>query len=248
MKQTNLLSLVNPKKNFANSANRKSNPVKIITSYKDLLQESIANVSRPVSRNNNTSRQIVQENNSSKDSLSKSNPVVYGDANDDGLVDEKDTALVLDRMFADMTGTGHTVKVNMKNVDFGGDGKITLEDYSTVLSIYNERQKQAKQVLKGDANGDGKVNQRDLELISSRMINASLDKNFDIKAADMNGDGEIDSIDVSKVRQLVKEHEASVRTLQGDSNGDGVVNETDHQNIKDYLSGKGSSEDFIKKN
>ena len=152
MKQTNLLSLVNPKKNFANSANRKSNPVKIITSYKDILQESIANVSRPVSRNNNTSRQIVQENNSSKDSLSKSNPVVYGDANDDGLVDEKDTALVLDRMFADMTGTGHTVKVNMKNVDFGGDGKITLEDYSTVLSIYNERQKQAKQVLKRKKN------------------------------------------------------------------------------------------------
>ena len=56
MKQASFLSLVNPKKNFANSASRKSASVNIATSYKDILQESIANVSRPVSRNNNTSR------------------------------------------------------------------------------------------------------------------------------------------------------------------------------------------------
>ena len=235
------------------------------------------------------------------------------DANDDGVVDEQDYELFVKRYFAEMEGKGDSVEVNMKNVDFSEDGTITLEDFATFMTIYYEQQNKvkqilkgdanddgvvdkkdldllqshlielgsvknfnaadmdgdgkitatdvsqlslmhqkqketAKEVLKGDANDDGKINQKDLDLVSSRVINADIDGKFVMEAADMNDNGEIDNADVFKVKQLVKEHESSVNTLQGDSNGDGKVNETDHQNIKDYLSHKDSSEDFIMKN
>ena len=61
----------------------------------------------------------------------------------------------------------------------------------------------------------------------------------------MDSDGKIDVTDLSIILDEVLEKEESVKTIQGDSNGDGVVDETDHKNIEDYLFGKESDEDFI---
>lgn len=224
-----LLAAGNTQKKFTNSSNKKAISTNVTTSYRSVLQETIAEVSRPTSRNTNNS-------------VFTNSQVIRGDANDDGVVDKND----LDLLQRHLIELGSVKNFNAADMD--GDGKITVTDVSQLSLMLHEQKSKNNSVLKGDANSDGKINQRDLDLISSRAVNAYTGDKFDTTAADMNGDGEIDSIDVSKVMQLVKKHEASVKTLQGDSNGDGVVNEADHQNIKDYLSGKNSSEDFIRKN
>ena len=168
--------------------------------------------------------------------------IIRGDANNDGIVDKNDLDL-LQRHLIELS----RVK-DFNAADMDGDGKITVTDVAQLSLMLRKQQNKNNSVLKGDANGDGKINQKDLDLISSRTVNAYTGEKFDTVAADMNGDGKIDNIDVSRVNQLAKEYEASVKTLQGDSNGDGVIDATDYQNIKGYLSGRESSEDFIGKN
>ena len=232
-----LLALANTKKNFVSSSSKKTTsvPTDVTKSYRSILQESISDILRPPVRNANNSS-------------STNSQVIRGDANDDGVIDEKDKKLFLDRMFDDMDGVKSSVKVNMKNIDFSGDGKITADDYVEFLKVYKEQQNKLPQVLKGDANGDGKVDIKDADLISLRMIGLGKESKFDMNAADMDGDGEITNTDLTKVNQLIKENESNVKTLQGDSNGDGVVDESDYKNIDDYLSGKDSAKNFIRKN
>lgn len=240
MTNSNLfLALGSSKKNFTSSANKKTSrtpmPTNITTSYRNILQESIANVLRPPVRNTNNFP-------------SKNQQIIRGDANGDGVIDKKDESLFVARMFAELDGKGNSVKINMKNADFSGDGKITPEDYSEFLHVYYQQQKNGNKTLKGDANGDGKVDIKDADLIELRTIGLADESNFDMNAADMDGDGEITLTDVSKINKLIKENESNVKTLQGDSNGDGSVNESDYKNIDDYLSGKKSNENFIRKN
>lgn len=240
MTNSNLfLALGNSKKNFTSSDNKKTSrssmPMNITTSYRNILQESIANVSRPPVRNKNNFP-------------SKNQQIIRGDANGDGVIDKKDESLFVARMFAELDGKGNSVKINMKNADFSGDGKITPEDLSEFLHVYYRQQKNRSETLKGDANGDGKVDIKDADLVELRTIGLADESNFDMNAADMDGDGKITPTDVSKINKLIKENESNIKTLQGDSNGDGSVNESDYKNIDDYLSGKKSNENFVRKN
>ena len=100
----------------------------------------------------------------------------------------------------------------------------------------------------GDVNGDGKINAKDSRLLDRYILEFVDESQIDVNAAYMNDNGKITLSDKFMLDQMIAEQESKLQTLKGDSNGDGVVNETDHQNIKDYLSGKDSSEDFIKKN
>lgn len=234
MTNSNLfLALGSSKKNFTSSANKKTSrtpiPTNITTSYRNILQENLANFSRPPVRNTNNFS-------------STNSQVVRGDANDDGIVDKNDLDL-LQRHLVELS----SVK-NFNAADMNGDGKITVTDVSQLSLMLREQQSKNNSVLKGDVNSDGKINVKDTDLIELRLANLGDDSKIDMNAADMNDDGEITHADWFKVNQLVEENESSIKTLQGDSNGDGVVNEADHKNIEDYLSGKESSEDFIRKN
>lgn len=64
----------------------------------------------------------------------------------------------------------------------------------------------------------------------------------------MDGDGEITDKDIELINKLVDEKESKIQTLIGDSNGDGVVDETDYENLKNYIENVDSSDDFIRKN
>ena len=182
--------------------------------------------------------------------------ILKGDANGDGVVDLNDLKTMVDRMFDD------NVDIKIKNVDFDGDGKITLQDIFEVIKILVnpddntdinnktddpvEPDPPPKQILKGDANGDGKVNYRDVKAIELAEIN--LGGKIDRKAADMDDDGDITSVDVSKAKKLANEYEAKFQKIVGDSNGDGVVDERDYNNVKNYINNVDSSEDFVLKN
>ena len=174
----------------------------------------------------------------------KENPVLKGDANGDGVVDLKDLETMVNRMFDD------TVGVKMKNVDFDSDGKISLQDIEKVIDIIvnqnNEPNPPEEEILKGDANGDGRVNYRDVQYAKNYAL--GYESNINFKAADINNNGTINMMDVQGIVDLAEEREAKIQKLKGDSNNDGVVDERDYTNVKNYIENINSSEDFIRKN
>ena len=163
--------------------------------------------------------------------------ILKGDVNGDGKITQEDAKLISKYY------VGDDVEIDMDNADIDDNGKITLADVSQVRQWAN---KFDPQILKGDANGDGIVNYKDVDALQRASIN--LGGKIDMEAADFDGDGEITSVDVAKTTKLANEYEAKFQKIIGDSNGDGVVNEKDYANVKNYINNVSSSDDFIKKN
>ena len=183
---------------------------------------------------------ILLEKGESDDPIEPDPPpkqILKGDVNGDGKVTQADV-YTLEQYYV-----GNTKDINMDNADMNDDGKISIIDISKVKQLADELD---PQVLKGDANGDGKVNYRDVELTTRRLSNSNV--NIDMKAADMDNDGEITLSDFSEINRLTKKYEDSFQSIRGDSNGDGVVNEKDFTNVKNYINNVNSSDDFVKKN
>ena len=163
--------------------------------------------------------------------------ILKGDVDDDGKITQKDLE-VIRSYYID-----HNVKINMDNADIDDDGKITAADISTVMHLAN---KYDPKILKGDVNGDGKVNYKDVKALELNYI--GLDVNIDKKAADIDDDGNITITDTLKVRKLANEYENKFQSIRGDSNGDGIVDERDFTNIKNFINNTNSSDDFVMKN
>ena len=163
--------------------------------------------------------------------------ILKGDVNGDGKITQEDAKLISKYY------VGDNVEIDMNNADIDDNGKITLADVSQVRQWAN---KFDPQILKGDANGDGIVNYKDVDALQRASIN--LGGKIDMEAADFDGDGEITSVDIAKTTKLANEYEAKFQKIIGDSNGDGVINEKDYTNVKNYINNVNSSDDFVKKN
>ena len=89
--------------------------------------------------------------------------------------------------------------INLYNLSFNGSSGITLKDYG-FCNITIEGVMTAPEIIKGDVNGDGKVDMSDVtDLVQYILGNPSEDFNTD--AADVNGDGEIGMPDVMFIIQ-----------------------------------------------
>ena len=162
---------------------------------------------------------------------------IEGDANGDGKVDLNDLKVMVDRMFDD------NVDIKMKNVDFDGDGKISLDDLEKVIDIIVSQDKPTpppKQILKGDVNGDGKVTQEDAKLINRYYAGDNVEINMD--NADMNDDGKISLLDVSKVEDLANELDPKKFNINystgghfGDVDGNGYIDMKDAILLRNYV-------------
>ena len=160
-----------------------------------------------------------------------------GDVDGDGKITQKDVQTLEQYIL------GYDVKINMDNSDMNGNGKITMADVSEVQAladVYDPR------VLKGDVNNDGKVNYKDVKALELNTV--GLGGNIDRKAADIDDDGNITITDTLKVRKLANEYESKFQSIRGDSNGDGIVDERDFTNIKNFINNVNSSDDFVMKN
>lgn len=118
-----------------------------------------------------------------------------GDVNGDGKVDKSD-ADMLDQY---IIGLRSSIPCP-KNADMNGDGRHTLTDVSRIEAIYKSSSNvnSVDGRMKGDVNGDGKVNKNDAEMLSE-YIKGNRSSIPCPKNADANGDGRITVADVTKI-------------------------------------------------
>ena len=140
-------------------------------------------------------------NRKAKNSVSLGNPyvsdprenILKGDANNDGVVDKNDLALLQ----RNLIGLG-TIK-NFRAADMDGDGKITVTDVSQ-LSLALQEEKTPVSTIKGDVNGDGKVDVVGDAATINNYVNGYITKNdFLYDNADVTGDGTVDLVDAKKI-------------------------------------------------
>lgn len=156
-----------------------------------------------------------------------------GDIDGDGKVTESDAQLL--QNYVNKKSSGKEIYIN--NADVNGDGEIDSKDIQAIRDSL---------VLKGDVNGDGKVNYKDVDLLLRKLRGENV--TIDMKAADVNDDNDLSIADAVKLSNIVNEQEERFQTIRGDSNGDGVVDERDYDNVSNFINGVKSSEDFIRKN
>lgn len=97
--------------------------------------------------------------------------------------------------------------------------------------------------LKGDVNGDGKVDKSDADMLNQYIV--GLRSSIPCpKNADMNGDGRHTLTDVSKIEMLCKSSSnvnSADGRMKGDVNGDGKVDKSDADMLSEYIQGNRSS-------
>ncbi len=92
----------------------------------------------------------------------------------------------------------------------------------------------ASQVLAGDANGDGKVDSKDLQVLVSYLTGGA--KPANMAGADVNHNGVVDLTDLSSLVQALT---STVNVTPHDLTGDGKFNADDLNFLVAYLTGKG---------
>ncbi len=129
-----------------------------------------------------------------------------GDVNEDGTVDYEDSKL----LYAFIHDTNNEVQLTdeqQKLADVSGNGYLGIEDLAALdklaySNIFNSIQVGSS--LKGDFNNDGIVNKKDescLIIATEAAHNGEIDHNNAIfKLVDLNGDGNLDNNDLSKLR------------------------------------------------
>ena len=65
------------------------------------------------------------------------------------------------------------------------------------------------EIVYGDANGDGKINNVDVALLQQFLAEVEVE-NFDEIAADANGDGKVNNVDVALLQQYLAEWDVTL--------------------------------------
>lgn len=198
-----LATLGSSQKNLSKSHGQRTSPrsLNIGTSYLQILQNTLFN--RSMSRNNSQAGHSTSYNVSHTENfLSSGNPyvsdprekILMGDANNDGVVDNND----LELLQLNVIGLGN-IK-NFRAADMDGDGEITVTDVSK-LNLKLKEQNPPVSKIKGDVNGDGKIDVVNDAVTVSNYFNGKIQKNdFLYDNADVTGDGKVDLTDAETIR------------------------------------------------
>ena len=198
-----LATLGSSQKNLGKSHGQRTSPrsLNIGTSYLQVLQNTLFN--RSMSRNNSQAGHSTSYNVSHTENfLSSGNPyvsdprekILMGDANNDGVVDNND----LELLQLNVIGLGN-IK-NFRAADMDGDGEITVTDVSK-LNLKLKEQNPPVSKIKGDVNGDGKIDVVNDAVTVSNYFNGKIQKNdFLYDNADVTGDGKVDLTDAETIR------------------------------------------------
>ena len=102
-----------------------------------------------------------------------------GDANGDGLVDERDAAILA----ANWLSTG----VGWLQGDFSGDGRVDDDDATMMAANWSPP------IAIGDANGDGLVDERDAAILAANWLSTGVGW----LQGDFSGDGRVNDVDAT---------------------------------------------------
>lgn len=136
---------------------------------------------------------------------------LLGDVNGDGLVSAADV-----RQALSMMATGHPA------ADVNDDGVVTETDFALIEANFGASA--ASRVL-GDADGSGVVTSADLRIALAQLGRAG--------SADCDGDGVVTESDIYMMR--VRLGASTTTTLQGDINGDRVVDGADQSLLEAHF-------------
>lgn len=137
-----------------------------------------------------------------------------GDMNRDDLFDGKDLSALYTYLHDPLEYIELTDE-QKKNVDINKDGKVNDKDFLELYTLFTERafdDIKLNSDLKGDFNGDGTINKKDVSLLTI-MINTKvglipkiLSEEF-ATAADINNDGILNQDDVDKLKTKINPEE-----------------------------------------
>ncbi len=162
----------------------------------------------------------------------RENVLKYGDMNGDGNIDAVDASFVCD--------------IALKTLDVNGDGEINIDDamyiHDFAMNIESHSPEEIENLTKLTANVKYFP---DAEYLKPELIKYSLNlaKNVTgLKSGDVNGDGNVNSMDASEVLSLYSDSsngmaidknsdEYKYITLLGDMDGNGVINSSDASEI-----------------
>ena len=125
--------------------------------------------------------------------------IIFGDANDDGIVNGKDLDLI--KKYA----SGYSVdKINIKNSDLHFDGKINSWDYLVLFRYVtgNLKPDLYPLILFGDTNRDMVLDIKDVNNVKKQLENDAENQSLNV---DFDGDGRITSGDLAYIRQYLGE-------------------------------------------
>ena len=132
------------------------------------------------------------------------NMLKSADINCDGVVDEKDMELLLYIL------DGGTITITTVITSAATTTETTTDTTTTEATtdvITDTETPTAKLVMKGDINGDGKVNGMDLLLMKQNILGVSgkafEESIYDFKIADMNEDGKINGMDLLLLKKAI---------------------------------------------
>ena len=69
------------------------------------------------------------------------------------------------------------------------------------ITVTAKQEANPEKLLKGDVNGDGKVDFKDILLINKHRLNKAQLTGIYLKAADVNGDSKVDFMDILKINK-----------------------------------------------
>ncbi len=145
--------------------------------------------------------------------------LLYGDVNEDGVVDACDASRVLNYLAANDAGT----PCNDILGDVNNNEKLDEEDAKMILSAYAKIG--SNKDLRGDANNDGVVNIGD-----AVVINGGRAKNMIY--ADVNRDGFVNKVDSQLIQRYCLRCFTSFNYNFGDVDNNGILTQDDYTSIQ----------------
>ena len=176
---------------------------------------------------------------------------VYGDANEDGEIDSRDSLLIEKYLSPDFDVT--LTKQGLQNADVNNDGKVNYIDPILIARYaagWYENTLPDKPItdykLFGDANEDEIVDIMDSVAVLQHLSGEDNLTEQGIKNADVNDDGQVNDLDSILILQyesgwydglVLPNSPITNYTLYGDVNNDGVTNGKDTIRLSKYLDG-----------
>lgn len=140
---------------------------------------------------------------------------IPGDADGDGKLSDHDAAMIRN----EVAGLVHLTGRNLKNADYNKDGKVNMQDVVALQRLL-EKIKEGS-MLKGDANQDGIVDEKDALELNKIITGKIIPTPEQRYAADMDNNGVLNMKDITALKRLLNQY------IPGDADGDGQLSDND---------------------